>query len=68
MFPSKTEGKSLISSFSHASVYMHAGRPVCVFPDVDNQHISVTERAVDHEGIGPWFRPGSQDKIQGASP
>lgn len=44
------------------------GRPVCVFPDVDNQHISVTERAADHEGIGPRFRPRSPDKIQGASP
>lgn len=47
---------------------MNAGHPVCVFPDLDNQHISVTERAVDHGGIGPWFIPGSPDKIQGASP
>lgn len=37
--------------------------PVCVFPDTDNQHISVTEMAADHEGIGPWFRPRSPDKI-----
>lgn len=44
---------------------MNAGHPVCVFPDLDNQHISVTERAVDHGGIGSRFSP---DKIQGASP
>lgn len=54
--------------YSHASVFMLAGHPVCVFPDMENQHITVTETAADHEGIGLWFRPGSPDKIQGASP
>lgn len=52
MSPDTTEGKSQVSIFffPHASIYMQAGLPLCVSPDVDNQHISVTERAADHEG------------------
>lgn len=47
---------------------MNAARSVCVFPDLDNQHISVTERAADHGGIGPWFRLSGPGKTQDASP
>lgn len=36
-----------------------------VSPDVDNQRISVTERVVDHEGIGPRFSPRSPERTAG---
>lgn len=47
---------------------MHAGHPVCVFPDMDNQDISVTERAVDQERDWTTGVGRGPDKIQGASP
>lgn len=52
------EGKSPIGS--HALVYMLGH--LCFPRRIDNQHISVTERAVDHKGIAP-LRPRSPDKI-----
>lgn len=54
--------------FSHASICMHAGHPVCVFPDMGNQDISVTERAVDQERDWTTGVGRGPDKIQGASP
>lgn len=44
---------------------MHAGHPVCVFPDMDNQDISVTERAVDQERDWTTGVGRGPDKIQG---
>lgn len=46
--PNRTEGEAVHSPLFHT----HQFTLICVFPDMDIQHISVTERAVDHERMG----------------